>query len=338
MLDVFFEYYYEETDLHDKDVMTTALIECYIYTVGDDYAYYRTPEQYDDYSGDMSGEFVGIGVEVLYDRLKNTCRVEAVMSGGGAEQVGILPGDYIIAVDDVPVSELGYEKTVSNIKGEIGTTVKITVLRGEKELSFSIVRKKIVEESVKYSIDQNKIGYIKITGFKSNTYAQFKEAITYFEAQGAVGVIYDLRSNPGGYLDAVVNMLSFIAPKGTELVSFSNNYAAPMYATDEHTYLVPTVVICNGTTASAGELFTAALRDFGASGLLDVTVVGEKTYGKGIMQNTYFNIDGSTLTLTVAYYNPPSKENYHGVGITPHVVLDDIEGALNAAYDEMNKL
>lgn len=338
MADCFFEYFYGEIDLHDSEEVTIALVNCLTYSVGDDYAIYRTPEEFEDYDTDMSGEVVGIGVQIMFNRLENTCLVESVHSGSGAESAGILPGDYIVAVDKERVFDMGYEKTLASVRGEIGSTVEITVLRDGVEISFNIVRSLITEQTVSYSVSDEKIGYVKITGFKENTAEQFKAAIDHFKSEGCVGVIYDLRSNPGGYLSSVLEMLSYIAPKGQRLVSFSNDYGDPINCKDPHTYLIPSVVICNQYTASAGELFTSAIRDFGEAGLLDVTIVGETTYGKGIMQSTFFYTDGSTITMTVAYYNPPSGKNYHKVGITPSVKCENMELALDVAYQEINKL
>lgn len=338
MSECFFENFYSEIDLHNEDEMTLALIDCLIYTIGDKYAVYRTPKEFEDYDADMSGEIVGIGVQVMFNRLDNTCFIESVNSGSGAERAGILPGDYIIAVDGTLVSDMGYQKTISAVRGDVDTRVNITVLRGDKQLSFEVTRSVIKEQSVSYSINEEKIGYVKITGFKENTAEQFKEAIDYLESCGCVGVIYDLRSNPGGYLSAVVEMLSYIAPSDEKIVTFSNDYAPPVYDGDSHTYLIPSVVICNGYTASAGELFTSAIRDFGKMEHLESSIVGEQTYGKGIMQSTYTFLDGSTLTLTVAYYNPPSGENYHNVGIEPNVICDNMETALDDAYTEIYKL
>ncbi len=338
MKDCFFEFFIDKIDLKDEKTVTLALIDCLIYSIGDDYAVYRTPDEYDDYSTDMSGEIIGIGVQVIFNNLDNSCHIESVTPGGGAEKAGILPGDYIVAVDDVRVSEMGYSKTLAAVRGEIDTEVKITVSREGEEISYTVIRSKIIEHSVTYSIDENKIGYIKITGFKENTTEQFKEAIDSFEAAGCVGVIYDLCDNPGGYLSSVVDMLSYISPKGTQIVSFSNNYSLPVKDTDEHEFLLPSVVICNKNTASAGELFTAAVRDFGDAGILDVTIVGEKSFGKGIMQTTFPFADGSTITMTVAYYNPPCGQNYHKVGITPDFICENMSKALDDAYSEINKL
>ena len=159
------------------------------------------------------------------------------------------------------------------------------------------------------------------------------------KANGAVAIIYDLRSNSGGLLLPAVNMLSYIAPKNTTIVSFTNGYSAPMKDNDSHSLSIPSVVLCNSRTASAAELFVAAMRDFdGKLGLFDVTMVGVTTYGKGIMQATYMLDDGSSVTLTVAYYNPPSGENYHEVGITPDVIVDSSSAQLDEAYEQAKQL
>ena len=336
---VYLESFHGYIDTSDKSEVTDALLSCYAYSTGDRYAVYRNPEQYDDYSSNMSGNFYGIGVVITHDQTLNTVTVKEVYSDSGAEEAGILPGDLIIGSDGNRLADAGYDKVVGALKDDSKLTVDVIILRGDTEITLTVTKKKIVEQSVKYSIDENKIGYIKISSFKSNTFEQFKEAIDFLEETGAVGIVYDLRSNPGGYLSAVVNMLSYISPKGTTIASFSNDYANTMIDRDSHSVSLPSVVICNGNTASAGELFTAAMRDFDEEfGYFEVTIVGSTTHGKGVMQSTFSLSDGSYVTLTVAYYNPPSGVNYDGVGIVPDVVIEDDGSRLDAAYDEILKL
>ncbi len=318
---------------------TDMLINSFVKTTNDKYSIYRTAEKYEEYDADMSGSFVGIGVTVRYNTEVSEILVEAVSEGGGAKEAGILPGDYITKVNGEKVADIGYETAVSNIKGEPNTTVDVTVRRGEEEITFTITRRKIVEQSVTYEV-KGDVAYVKVTGFKGNTASQFKEALTEVFNKNAKGIIYDLRDNPGGYLDTVLEMLEYIAPKGTMLASFTNDYMNPVYSKTAHTVSLPTVVLCNGSTASAGELFTAGIRDFSNMGFFEATLVGEKTFGKGIMQNTYLFNDSSSITMTVAYYNPPSGVNYHGEGITPNVTVENGEGdpQLAAAYLEIAKL
>ena len=338
----FIDSYYDKTDLSDKEAVTDALITCYVDVVGDKYSVYRTPEEYDDYSFNMSGNTGGIGVTVTQSE-DGLIEVLETTEGGSAAEAGILAGDRICKIDGKTVAELGgYSKATDCITGELDTYVEIGVLRGEEELSFSVIRKVIPQKSVLYAFDEEAgIGYIQIKTFKSNTFEQFREAIDYMEENGARGVIYDLRSNLGGYLSAVEKMLSYIAPKGTTLLTFSNDYSAPYVAKDSHTYLVPSVVLCNGNTASAAEVFTAGIRDVSDMGYFEASIVGTTTRGKGIMQNTYHLSGGASLTLTVAYYNPPSGKNYHEVGIIPDLTVEAVSGTdaqFEAAYDELCRL
>ena len=270
---------------------TDMLIHSFVETTGDNYSIYRTAEEYTDYNTGMSGSFVGIGVMVRYSADTSEMIVETVHDGG-AKDAGILPGDRIIKVNGESIEALGYKTAVSNIKGDVGTTVSVTVRRGEEEISFAIIRRQINETSVSYEI-ANSIAYIKITSFKTNTTDQFKEAVDAALNSGAKGIIYDLRSNSGGYLSTVLDMLDYIAPKGTMLASFTNDYMDPKYSKTNHAVTLPSVVICNGSTASAAELFTAAIRDFSNMGFFEARIVGEKTFGKGIMQNTYLFSDKS---------------------------------------------
>ncbi len=342
--ELFLTYFYDELDLTDKTAVTDAVIACYVESIGDKYSFYRTAEEYDDYSTDMSGTFAGIGVTVQYSYIDETMTITAVTIGGGAYDAGMLAGDVITKADGVSVKELGYQKAINKIRGEEGTRVKVTVERDGQEITFDILRKQIVEQTVTYSIDENRIAYIVITDFKDNTFELFKTAIDNAERDGAVGIIYDLRGNPGGYLKAVVNMISYIVPKGVEIVSFSNNYMQPLSSNNEHIVSLPTVVLCDEYTASAGELFTAAMRDFGRgdNAFFTSKLVGVNTYGKGVMQSTYTPFhDGSSLTLTVAYYNPPSGENYDGIGIAPDYTVELTEegdAQLDKAYEVMSEL
>ena len=339
---LYFEHFHDKIDTTDKEAVTDALIYCYIDIIGDDYSVYRNATEHEEYDTDMSGSFYGIGVVVTHNYIDLTITVNEVYSGSGAEEAGIKPGDIIKKVNGVSVEEIGYDKAVNEIRGELNTRVNITVDRDGSELSFDVTRKKVVEQSVTYSLDENKIGYVKITSFKSNTFSQFKEAIHYMEDNNAVGIIYDLRSNPGGYLSSVVDVLSYLAPKNTTIVSFTHNYAKAQKDNNSHSLSLPSVVICNEATASAGELFTAAMRDFDETlNLFEVTTVGQKTYGKGVMQNTYAFTDDSAITLTVAYYNPPCGINYDGIGIEPDVQVaesDTGDAQLDAAYLEITKL
>ncbi len=331
----FLERYYDTVDFDNKTTYTDALASSYVLAVGDRYAAYRTAEEYEVYDGDMEGTYVGIGVTVEYSYAEGTMTVTLVNAGGPAEEAGILPGDIIYKIDGELVSDLGYTGTVRKIRGKENTEVTVTVLRDGKELSFTMVRRSFTEETVTYEINEDKIAYIRITQFKANTGEQFVAAMDGITAAGARAVIFDMRANPGGYLSSVIEAIDVLAPKGETIVSFGD-YAAPVTSSSDKQLTIPAVVLCNGYTASAGELFTAALRDYArlSENPLDVTIIGTTTYKKGVMQTTYTLSDRSTVTLTISVYNPPSGVNYDGVGITPDVVVENTDDGVDRQLAE----
>ena len=326
-LAIYREYFEEKIDLSDRTAVTDAMLYSFVEALGDKYAFYRTAEQYEDYETDMSGNFYGIGVLVHYEPDPMTVSVTEVYEDSPAEAAGFAVGDILLEVDGAALADLGYEAFISRVRGELGTEVKITVLRGEERIVLTAVRGPVQEKVVRYEI-RDGIGYIALTGFKDVTVEEFAKAFYACKDAGVSGVIFDLRGNPGGYLTAVVQTISFLVPDGVQIVSFGD-YASPISAKDgqeeDQKLTVPCVVLCNENTASAGELFTSSVRDFASEefGYLTAKTVGHTTYGKGIMQSSFTMSDGSAVTLTVAFYNPPSGENYHGEGITPDYPVDD---------------
>lgn len=338
---IFLDEYYDGCADSGVEEVTDALARSYVAALGDDYSYYRTKEEYSSYSTGLSGSFVGIGINVRKAEGSEGIYVSSLIDGGSAAEAGVAVGDIIISVDGKSVEELGYEAAITAIGGKADTSVTLGILRSDTEKEITVLRRKIEERTVSYDLKDG-VGYIKITGFKENTDEQFREAVDYMKENEAAGVIYDLRSNGGGYLSTVENMLDCISPEGITLVSFSNDYDDDYVAKDEHTFLIPSVVLCNKGTASAAELFTAGIRDLSSMGYMEAKIVGTATYGKGVMQNTYRLTDGSAITMTVAFYNPPSGENYNGVGITPDVHVEResaaVDDQLERAYEEINEL
>ena len=346
--ELFMENYYDIIDKNDKTAVTDALLDCYVSALDDPYAFYRPPVETEDYMTDMSGKFGGIGVMVEYNDQDETIMVSTVYPGSPAEKAGIKVGDYFYSVDGKTVEELGYTNAVNHVRGEIGTSVTLVMLRSNEYVTVTAIRDEVEEINVAYDIDTEKnIGYVQIVAFKENTFPQFKEAIDALEAAGVKGIIFDLRNNPGGYVDSVVSVISYLVPDGKPVMSYQyKGYAEKvLYSKDEgedHEINVPCVVICNQYTASAGEIFTAAMRDYRNAGEMSATIVGVNTYGKGIMQSSYYYpLDKSTVTFTVAYYNPPYGGNYHGVGVVPDVVVEienNMDTQIEAAINELQKL
>ena len=329
-------------DESDYDEVTHAVVDCYIYAIGDKYAFYRTDAETEDFYGDMSGSFVGIGVAVLTDQLQNTVLIDSVEPGSPAEAAGILPGDYVVGVDGTRIEDVGALGIIELVRGEVGTSVTVTVKRADKEITVTAVRAAITETTVALSYyAEGSVAYLRMTGFKANSAAQFVDAMQQIEASEAKAIIFDLRGNPGGALDTAVDILSYLVPDGTPIASFSS-YMSPIFATSgedaeyeptDHVLSLPAAVLVNGSSASAAELFSQALKDYTEMGLLEATVIGEQTYKKGVMQATIPFTNGGTLTLTTALYNPPSGVNFNDVGVTPDIPLAEGEDAIEKALE-----
>ena len=349
--DLFVEHFYDKVDLYNRSEVTDALLTCYMASFGDGYAAYRNASAYEDFTGDMSGQnkFVGIGIRVRKSK-EGLPYVLSVINGSPAEAVGIKRGDVIISVDDVIAEESGYEETVDRISGPEGESVSVTIRRQDELITLKPNRRSVADATVLYSMDEaTGYGLIEIVSFKEKTAADFKEAIDALESGGAEGIIFDLRNNLGGMLESVVNMISYLVDDSLPVVSYKYNGKPETKlnsGTDGHAVKLPMVVLVNEYTASAAEIFTAALRDYELmeNVELDVTIVGKNTFGKGVMQRVFAFPDGSAITVTVAYYNPPLGVNYHGIGVAPDVTVEDDlsvtggDAQLKAAFDAMSEL
>lgn len=304
------------------DMMLTGLASY----IDDDYSYYFTPEAKDQYDDDKQGIVKGgIGVQVVTQDDGSILIVD-VYDDSPAQSAGIRPGDYIISVDGISVNEI--QDLSGAISGENGTSVRITVSRGEDELAFDVIRGQSQQTMVRYrSIGD--VMYIQLKSFNGNAVEKFQEAMDAVKSQGCTGIVLDLRDNGGGDLSILEKIGNMILPEGVII-----------YAQDRHGNTIseinssgadmdlPMVILTNGNTASASEALAGAARDRETA-----VLVGTKTFGKGIMQTTY-NLDNQgAFKLTTAKYYLPGGECIHGVGLTPEyeVVLPD--GQQSRPYD-----
>lgn len=339
----FIDNFYDTLDREDKDSVTQAVAASYIAAVGDTYGYYRTAEQANEFNSDMSGKTVGIGVTVTKD-VERGIPIIDIIENSPAEKAGLLIGDLITKIDGESIVGKDYDESVNKIRGEKGSSVTLEIKRGDKELTVDVIRDEVIQKTVSGSMLDGNIAYIKISSFKKNTDELFAAELDKLLSAGAVGVIFDVSVNPGGYLDSVTNMLSYLTPTGTKLAGFSSDRES-IYSTDgtaleptDKTLSLPVVVICSEHTASAGELFTGAVKDFREMGLMNSTVVGKTTYKKGVMQTTFQLGGGETITITTAYYFSPLGANNDIDGVSPDVFVEDKDDYLTTAISEMNKL
>lgn len=350
--DYFLEYFYDATDLNDSDAVTDALLKCYMASIGDPYAVYRVPDEQESFSEEISGgaAFVGIGVQVrkTEEGMPYIC---GVYKDSGAADAGIKVHDVILSADGKSVDADGYQTVIDALKGEEGTEVEVCVLRGGERLTLTVRRRSLTTVSVYYSFDeQTRIGCVSILSFQKTTGAEFRAAIDELESLGAVGLIFDLRNNLGGLLDAVRETVSYLTEDGIPFISYNKYNTSPIVErtlVDSHSVDLPMVVLINEYTASAAEIFASALRDYRNDPALGapntrVTLVGKNSFGKGVMQKSYLLADGSSVTFTTEYYNPPSGVNYHGTGVAPDEGYEvearftvDGDAQLDRAYEAM---
>ena len=318
-------YYYNEID---REKQEEALYDGIMQGLDDPYAGYYTPEEFSELQEDSSGEYVGVGA-LLTQGTDKLVTVVRPLKGSPAEEAGLLAEDVIVEVDDKSVEGVELELVVKWIRGEENTTAHLYVYRPSTQeyLDFYITRRVVENYTVSSEMLDDQIAYIKVDQFNENTDEEFDEQLEALRKQSAKGVIIDLRDNPGGLVSSVVNMCNSIMSEGV-IVSTKdrNGKQTSCYKADNTKSCdLPIVVLVNGNSASASEIFSGAMQDTG-----NATIVGVQTYGKGIVQSVIPLSDGSAIKLTVAKYFTPNENDIHTVGITPDVIVELPDGRENA--------
>lgn len=314
----------------DDNILLESAIKGMTQSLKDPYTVFMNASEYKSFVEQSEGHFVGIGAQLGIKDDKVT--VVAPIEGSPAEEAGLKSGDVILKVDGTDITEPNVEKTVSMIKGEQGKPVTLTIARANsKEIDITIVRDVIKVVSVRGEIIDGNIGYIQISSFDEDVAKNFKEKIVELKNKGMKGMILDLRGNPGGFLGEAVNVASQFIPKG-EVVT----YTVDKYGNKQESKSIggeaegmPLVILIDGGSASASEVVTGALRDYGAG-----TIIGTTSFGKGVVQQLIKFKDGNGgLKVTTSKYYTPNGENIHKIGIKPDVEVTIPEEILSKEYD-----
>lgn len=317
-------------DKIDVEQERSGILNGYLFGLNDPYAAYYSPEDLAKFMEDTSGTYYGIGALVTQDAKTGQVTVARVFEGSPAEEAGMLPGDIIYSADGHLASDTDLNLLISQyIKGKEGTKVNIRVYRKQSNeyKDLSVERRSIDAQTVTSKMLPDSIGYVEVTNFDTVTADQFKKAVDKLTGQGMKKMIIDLRNNPGGDLDTVVDMSDYLLKDGATIVSVVDSKGGETVYTakDGHSLDIPMVVLVNGNSASASEVMTGALKDNKAA-----RIVGTKTFGKGIVQQLFPLSDGGALKLTMAHYYTPNGTDIHGKGIEPDVKVD-LNGNLNTA-------
>lgn len=357
------EFLFEENI--DPDMMEAGIYKGMLAGLNDPYTVYYTPEEYEALTEETEGVYCGIGALVSQNIESGLITALRVFKNSPAEEAGMKKGDIIYKVGDIEAATMELDVLVQQeIRGEEGTAVDVTVLRNGEELKLHIIRRVVEVTTVEAQMIDEETGYILITQFDVVTGDQFEEAVDELEEQGMKQLIIDLRDNPGGVLDSVVEMAAYVLPEnqfdGT-IVSTSDKYGRgvryfskdgkiqyesndgggrdPRYPKeDNHSLDMPIAVLINGNSASASEVFAGALRDYGSAKL-----VGTTSFGKGIVQTLVQLEDGSAVKMTVSHYYTPSGFDLHKKGLDPDEeialeVPEEFKGAYELPLDQDNQV
>ncbi|WP_197051369.1 S41 family peptidase [Caloranaerobacter azorensis] len=284
----------------------------------DKYSNYYSPEEFKEFNTSVSGNFGGVGIQIT--EKDGYITVISPINGTPGAKAGIKPGDRIVTVDDIDIKGVTVDRATSLIRGKPGTQVKLGVIRKGVDgiIYFNITREIIKVNPITYKIMDNGIGYIRISQFNSNTYENLKNILKIFDEKNIKKLIIDLRNNPGGYLDEVVDVLQFFVPEGPivnirkadgTIETYNSNLEKPKYKL---------AVLVNGGSASASEIFAGAIQDSKAG-----IIIGTTTYGKGTVQTVFPLVDGSGIKMTIAEYLTPKMRKVNEVGIKPDIVIEN---------------
>ena len=310
----------------DEQKAIDGAISGYVDSLGDEYTEYIPASEMEEYTETIMGNFVGIGIYMVQNTEKNVIEVLAPIKESPAEKAGILPGDIIKSVNGVQYTGEQMTEASNNIKGEEGSKVKLEILRGEETLNFEIERKKIntnpvVAEKIEDETAQleGNIGYLEISSFDEGTAEDFKTKFEQLKSEGITSLIIDLRNNGGGIVDEALAIADYIVLKGKDLLITVDKDGNEEIEKSENDPIIdmPIVVLVNENTASASEILAGALKD-----LDEATIVGTKTYGKGVIQQVLSLRTGAGLKVTVEEYYTPNRTKINKVGIEPDEVVE----------------
>lgn len=307
----------------EEENLVEGAVKGYVEGLGDEYTEYFTKSEMEEFKSEVQGNYVGVGIYMMQNTKENNIVILYPIEGSPAEKAGLKSGDIIKKVDDTEFTGEDFEKVSTYIKGKEGTKVKIEIERNGENLTFEVERKKIDLYPIKTEILQNNIGYIKVSSFDDDCAKEFKQTYNELNKSNKLkGLIIDLRNNGGGIVDEALDMVDLILDKDKiELISINKKGEEEIKKSKSNPVInVPIVVLVNDNTASASEIFAAALKENGKA-----TIVGEKTYGKGVIQELISLRDGSGIKVTIEEYLTPNRNKINKLGITPdkEVTLPD---------------
>lgn len=324
---------------YDPKQVEEGIYKGYVASLKDVYTEYYTKEEYKALNEQSEGSFGGVGIEVS-GMSEQFIEVIAPIKDTPADKAGIKTGDKIIKIDGKEFLAKDLQEAVKMMRGEPGKEVVLTIQRlvnnKPETMDIKLKREIINVQSIHFKMLDDNIGYIHITSFQSHTAEDFFKAYDELKEQGAEKLILDLRNNPGGLLDITLKIADFLLPKGEIMSVKYKDGSSENYTSDEKHEKIPMVTLINGGSASASEVLSGALKDYGRS-----VIMGENSFGKGVVQQVIPLGDDTGVKVTIAEYFSPKGNKIHGFGVNPNikVELDDKAQAIGPeALDQDNQL
>lgn len=326
--DVNFNLFWDAWDIIEKNYVKQPVGESDLFygaiagsvaALGDPHSVFFDPDTTKEFTAELQGSFEGIGAEIAIKNERIT--IVAPLTDSPAEKAGLKAGDKILAIDGQDTLGMSLDFAVNNIRGPKGTEVTLTISRdnGEDPKDYKIIRNKIKIQSVKWKMLDNNIAYLQLSYFNEDTQAAFNKAVMEIIAKNPKGIVFDMRNNPGGYLDTAIGVASEWVDKGVIVYEKNSDGSLKENQTVGQARFkdFPTVVLVNGGSASGSEIVAGALQDYGIAPL-----IGEKTFGKGSVQTMFPLADGSSIKLTIALWLTPKENLIDGQGIEPDVKVE----------------
>lgn len=323
----------------DKELMETGMYKGMMASLGDPYSAYYTKEEYEELNTETTGLYKGIGVVMQMDIETGMVKLVRCYEEAPGAKAGLLPDDILIKVNNEDIMGMELSEVVEKVKTSEGEIAHLTVAReGENDyLEFDVPLEEVNIPVVEHKMLEDNVGYILLYEFTEQTEPQYLKAFEDLKSQGMERLIVDVRNNPGGLLTSVYNILNDMLPEGLIVYTEDKDGKREELHSDGKNELdMPLVVLVNGNSASASEIFAGAIQDYGVG-----TIVGTTTFGKGIVQSVIPLTDGSAVKTTTAKYYTPKGRCIHGTGIQPDIKVElseDLQKKTVVTYEEDNQL
>ncbi len=327
---------------YDIDELIDGAIDGMLEALDDPYTTYFDKEAAEQFLIETEGEYEGVGIYVSYDLNKKMVIVLTPIEQSPAAEAGILPGDYIEYVDDADVTLKTLDEVADLLKGKAGTTVKVGIIRYDKDgnitrIEKTLTRRNVTIDPVAEDVYEDDIGYIKLSSFDETTYSEFVKAYKDLTKNKNVkGLILDLRNNPGGLLDVATSITDILVPKGKIVYTLDKDGKEEAIYSGSGKIEIPLVVLVNEGSASASEVLAGAVKDYGVG-----KIIGVNTYGKGVVQTLLSLRDGTYVKVTTNEYFSPNGNKIDGEGVAPDIEVklpEDVSSYYNLEYDEDTQL